>query len=434
MPDRDCDHGLEVQRIRRPVVEDAPLRMREAPNRGVLHRLDHLGRQPRARVALARVEAELHPVELCEHVVGQVEPSVPKDVDLDAAKHAERGEAVVGLLDLLALSAQRVGVEARDDTDVRRVVADREVLVAEVAGGGSHVEHRVAAVRPRRMAVEIAAHVVPLDESRRLAGEGCFAELGRAPGDAELGVHAGLVRRLGQRLERVDVRRSAGPPHQLRAEAAGLRKGERHRHALDGHAERGAVGPFDDRHDLREPVERVEDLGGSRGRDDDREVEREIRPAARVTGHLATERLGDLADEVSSGVQQQATPRPVRLRVQALEDPALGRGSNARHALQRALAGDPAEVLRGLGAEGGCDVQHPLRRDPEQAAEPDELRSNPASELVKLGDRAGLRELPQSRGDPRADSPQLAHATLADEHHDRRSRLADRRCCSPVRA
>ena len=39
------------------------------------------------------MEAELHPVELCEHVVRQVEPSVPEDVDLDAAKHAERGEA-----------------------------------------------------------------------------------------------------------------------------------------------------------------------------------------------------------------------------------------------------------------------------------------------------------------------------------------------------
>ncbi len=240
------------------------------------------------------------------------------------------------------------------------------------------------------MAMKIAAHVVAFDESRRLAGEGRLAELGRAPGDAEPCVHAGLVRRLGQRLERVDVRRSAGPPHQLRAEAAGLRKGERHRHALDGHAERGAVGPFDDRHDLREPVERIEDLGGSRGRDDDREVEREICPAARDTGHLPTERLGDLADEVSSGVQQQATPRSVRLRVQALEDPALGRGSDARHALQRALAGDPAEVLGGLGAEGSGDVQHPLRCDPEQAAEPDELRSNRAAELVQLGDRTGL--------------------------------------------
>ena len=51
----------------------------------------------------------------------------------------------------------------------------------------------------------------------------------------------------------------------------------------------------------------------------------EIRPAARVPGHLPAERLGDPADEISSGVQRQPAPRPIRLRVQALEDPALGR-------------------------------------------------------------------------------------------------------------
>ena len=143
-----------------------------------------------------------------------------------------------------------------------------------------------------------------------------------------------LLRRSGQRLERVDVGRSAGPAHELRAEAAGLRKGERHRHALDGHPERRALGPFDDRHDLREPVERVEDIRGSCGRDDDRKFEREVGPAARVPRHLAAERLGDLGDEISSGVQQQAAPRPARVRVQALEDPALGRGPDARHTLQ----------------------------------------------------------------------------------------------------
>ena len=200
-----------------------------------------------------------------------------------------------------------------------------------------------------------------------------------------------------------------------------LRKGERHRHALDGHPERGAFGPFDDRHDLREPVERVEDLRGSCGRDDDREVERES--AQRRGSPAISPPSASAISPTRSRAACSVSPRRgrLRLRVQALEDPALGRGPDARHALQRALAGDPAEVLRGLGAERGGDVQHPLRRDAEQAAEPDQLRSNPAAELVQLGDRAGLCELAQSRGDPRADSPQLAHATLADERHDRRS-------------
>ena len=284
------------------------------------------------------------------------------------------------------------------------------------------------------MAVEVAPHIVLLDKSRRLAGERCLAELGRAPGDAELGVHAFLVRRLGQRLERVDVCGSAGPPHELRAEACGVRKGEGHWHALDGHPDCRAVGPFDHRHDLWQPVKRVEDFSGSCGRYDDREVEREICPAAGVARDLPAECRGDPADEISCGVQQQAASRLARLRVQALEDPALGGGPNARHALQRALAGDPAEVVRGFDAKGGGDLQHPLRRDAQQAAEPDELRSSPAAELVQLGDRAGLCELAQPRRDPRADSPQLALATVADERHYRCPCLADRRCRSAVRA
>ena len=46
----------------------------------------------RRGVALAGVERELHPVELGEHVVGEVEAAVGEDVALDPAEDAERGE------------------------------------------------------------------------------------------------------------------------------------------------------------------------------------------------------------------------------------------------------------------------------------------------------------------------------------------------------
>ena len=63
----------------------------------------------RARHPLAAVDARLHPVELGEHVVGEVEPAVREDVALDPAQDAERGQQLVGGGDLLGLTAHVVG-------------------------------------------------------------------------------------------------------------------------------------------------------------------------------------------------------------------------------------------------------------------------------------------------------------------------------------
>ncbi len=139
------------------------------------HRFRHLPRQRLPLLALARVQAELHPVELGEDVVGQIELTVTPDVHLGAAQDAKRRQLLVRSGDLLALPAEVVRVEAGHDTDVPRVVADRQVLVAEVACGGRHLEHGGLAVRPRGVTVEIAAHVGELDERRRLAAKRLLA-------------------------------------------------------------------------------------------------------------------------------------------------------------------------------------------------------------------------------------------------------------------
>ena len=60
------------------------------------------------RHPLAAVDARLHPVELGEHVVGQVEPAVGQDVALDPAQDAERRERLVRRRDLLGLAADVV--------------------------------------------------------------------------------------------------------------------------------------------------------------------------------------------------------------------------------------------------------------------------------------------------------------------------------------
>ena len=56
---RDADHRLEVERVRWPMVEDAPLRMGKAADGGVPHRLDDLGGERSTGLALSRVKAEL---------------------------------------------------------------------------------------------------------------------------------------------------------------------------------------------------------------------------------------------------------------------------------------------------------------------------------------------------------------------------------------
>src|SRR5689334_24086180 len=63
---RSFECALEVECVRRPVVDDAALRMAERPHGRIAHRLGHLSRQLVARLALPRVQArsEEHTSEL----------------------------------------------------------------------------------------------------------------------------------------------------------------------------------------------------------------------------------------------------------------------------------------------------------------------------------------------------------------------------------
>ena len=205
-------------------------------------RLD-AGGHLRARHPLAAVDARLHPVELRQHVVGEVEPPVREDVALDPAQDAERREQLVRGGDLLALAADVVRREALDGADRRRVVADRDVVVAAVDRGARHLLDRGAAVRPGRVAVQVAADVPLLDEVRGRAAERRLAQLRRAPGDAERRVDARLVRRVRERLERLDVGGRAGRAQQRGAEPLGRRDDELDRDALDGHADGAPLAP-----------------------------------------------------------------------------------------------------------------------------------------------------------------------------------------------
>ena len=124
---------------------------------------------------------ELHPVELREDVVGEIERPVGEDVDLASAQDAKGRELLVRGGDLLALAPDVVGVESGYDSYGARVVADRDVLVTEVSGRQAELENRGASVRPGGVTVEIAADLGELDERRRGTAEGFLAQFGRTP-------------------------------------------------------------------------------------------------------------------------------------------------------------------------------------------------------------------------------------------------------------
>ena len=428
--ERDLDHALQVERVRRPVPDQPAGRMAEAAHRRMPHRLGHLARQRRALLALARVEAELHPVELGQHVVGQVERAVAADVDLGAAQDPERRELLVRGGDLLGLAAQRVGVEARDDAHVRRVVADREVLVAELARRERHLEHGRPAVRPGRVAVEVAADVGELDER-------AAARRGTAPRAAPAGTTARRAPRRrdsssgasGSGAERLDVRRRSGRAHELRAEARRLGGEELDRNALDGDADRAPLRALDDGDDLRQPRERVEHGPGL------------ARPATTTASSrgASTHRRGSPASSPPSAAaiaaEQLARLGQQRARAAAApRAPCASRSSSLRSVagpIPRTSRSPPASAAArnssdGRHVERAGDLEHPLRPEPDQAAEADQLRPQLALELVELGDPAGLDELLEPRRDPGPDAAQLADAAGADELVDRHGRLADR--------
>ena len=149
--------------------------MAEATHVGVAQRLLYALRHLPSRHSLPAVHACLHPVELRKDIVGKVEPAVREDVALHTAQDAERRQHFVRRRDLLGLTTQLVAGQAADGPDSGRVVADREVLIAAVPGGAAHLLDACPSVRPRRVAMEVAADVVRVDELRRLASERLFA-------------------------------------------------------------------------------------------------------------------------------------------------------------------------------------------------------------------------------------------------------------------
>ncbi len=126
----------------------------------VVHRRQHaLGRAAVER----RVERRDHPVQLSEQLRGHVDLACRGDVRLHAAQDAERREPLVDRCDLLPLLLEPALAQ------VVRVIGHGEVLVAALHGRAGHLLDRVVpVVRPRRVAVQIAAQLAVAHELREL--------------------------------------------------------------------------------------------------------------------------------------------------------------------------------------------------------------------------------------------------------------------------
>ena len=160
-----------------------------------------------------------------QDVVRQVELAARQDVALDSPQHPERREPLVQRGDLLAPAADVVGRRPR--TRPRAACGRRSPRTRSPARAPRAPSPRRSPCRPTRWCGSGGRRGLPqLDERRRLAAEGRLAQLGRTQGDAERRVHALLVGRVRQRLERGDVRRRARRAHELGAERLGLRRHE----------------------------------------------------------------------------------------------------------------------------------------------------------------------------------------------------------------
>ena len=315
---------------------------------------------------------------------------------------------------------------------VRRVVADRDVLVAEVARGERHLLDRRLPVGPGRVAVQVAADLRELDEGRRIAVERRLAQLGRAPRQPEQRVDARP--RSPRRAAARATRRTPASPSRARAPfRSDCRRGddELDRDAVDGDADRTPLRPLDDRDDRREggePVEHGRRIGGGA---DDRELVHDVAPAAHLARDLAVELVRDRHREGPRTVDRQPAAAAA-LAGEAREDLPLGRRPDPRRLLQAARGGRFAQLVgrcgcRARGRARPCAADRARRagRARRAAARP-RARAPPARRAAPSS-RARCRRASIPRPIPRSSRTRPARTSSATGARVSRTSSAARR-------
>ena len=397
-----------------------------------------------ARPAAARWPAcrlELHPVELGEDVVRQVERAVGADVALGAAQHAERRERPRSTAAISSACApQVVGVEARA-RHARSACGRRSRRTRSRGRAQPSPSRGPTPSRPTSVVwhVEVAADVATLDERRRLAAERLLAQLRRTPRGCRAARTGLLVGRgLGQ-LARAPRRT---PACRSRARARCRSAPARRRRSSTGTP--STVTPTARRSSrsstatIAGSASNASSTGPGRAADARPRSRTSVAPSG-ADRRRPRRRPRPAISSSSARARFEVMPfRRLRRRAhaRALGEQALLRlRPDARNRRQPSCARRLAELLGRADAERAPDLDHPLRADTERAAEPDELglalrvRARRARRCGRSRRaRAAVRAIPaRSRAAP-------ATRPRRDELCDRRLRLADRLGRSPVRA
>jgi hypothetical protein len=184
-----------------------------------------------------------------------VERAVQVDVHLDAGQDPERRQPLVELVHLRQLPLQPLGRQPLGDGQPRRVVGQRPVLVPERDGRLGHLLDRRAAVRPVRVAVQVA-----FERGPQRGGLGVQLDSGGGPHPSQvrrnLAIQAFVHYKGGDLADARQVAEpaGAGQPHELVPGEAGDDRGG----AAEGaHAVRRLAGALQQEGDLAQRLDRI---------------------------------------------------------------------------------------------------------------------------------------------------------------------------------
>src|SRR5215211_3420141 len=168
------DQTRHVHRIRFPAVQDAARGVPDGPHMRIVHGPHYAV----GHLLLADPERGVHgghdEVQLGENIVLVVEGAVLEDVDLRSAEELDLIVTLVGLPHGLHLLLQALGREAVRHPEATGVVAEDEVLVAELDGRLGHALDGAFAVRVVGVNVQVSADVFDGDEVGQAAAVSRF--------------------------------------------------------------------------------------------------------------------------------------------------------------------------------------------------------------------------------------------------------------------
>ena len=198
-------HGLEIDLERFATRDHSPGRMAQDRNVWVVQRVEHAAGDTIARLSLAIMHAGDDPIGFGQQIVGQIEPTLFEDVDLDALQHGNAAQPLVDLVDFGVLLSQLRLVEPAGHGDAFRVIGNGDVFQPTLLGGFGHGLDSGPTVGPGAVHVQIAADVGRFDQPGQLSGVGpvelaaCFPQFRRDPRQLQRGVDV-FLRMSGDRL------------------------------------------------------------------------------------------------------------------------------------------------------------------------------------------------------------------------------------------